>query len=71
MADEMTHVTVTCVHCEHDVVIKLTVAELNALQSGEGEIEDILPNHSLYDRDMFISATFKDCLDEAFGACEE
>ena len=65
---------VPCKFCGKDKIIKLTEEEyenLGRYNRGEGHIQDLLPNLSANDREMFISGMCSECWDETFSGEEE
>jgi hypothetical protein len=58
----------TCVSCGRNVSIELTQKEFEALQQpNRGKIQDILPNHTPEEREMFVSGICIDCWNKMFG----
>lgn len=65
---------VPCRFCAREKIMNLTDEQYEALgrfNSGEGHIQDLLPELSAEDREMFISGMCPDCWDKTFSSGED
>ena len=65
---------VNCKFCNKNVVIKLTSEQyknLGRYNRGEGHIQDLLPELSADDREMFVSGMCPECWDKTFSGEED
>lgn len=60
------HLGLQCVVCHKTVDIKLTGAEMYQLQTSDRNIQDVLPNHTAGEREMFVSGICSSCFDDIF-----
>jgi len=63
-----------CKFCNKNVVIKLTSEQyknLGKYNRGEGNIQDLLPDLSEDDREMFVSGMCPECWDKTFSGGED
>lgn len=60
-----------CPQCGETKEIEVTSDEYDRLVDGDGHIQDILPNLSPDDREMFLSGFCSKCWDAMFGGPEE
>lgn len=52
---------IECVSCGNFVLLKLTGKEMYELQTSDKFIQNVLPNHTPDERELFISGLCKDC----------
>jgi hypothetical protein len=67
----MMKVSTTCPVCKKEFVFDMTVEQMAALQIGEKHVQDILPDFTPEDREMFISGFCPKCWDETFVEDEQ
>lgn len=74
MVEPMCECKIKCVSCQEIISITVTMsekAEINRMYETGKFIQDILPNHTPGEREMFISQTCDDCWDKLFPEEEE
>lgn len=67
----MVNVSVTCPICKERFIFQMTEQQYKELEKGEKHIQDILPNFSPEDREMFISGFCPKCWDQIFADEED
>lgn len=63
----MSKVIIICFSCKKDYEFELTEQQVSEIHDGEKFIQDILPDFSPEDREMFISQICPKCWDEIFS----
>lgn len=71
--DDLQHyiIEIVCPICKKPHEIKITTMELFKLRTSNEHIQDILPNLTDAEREMFISGVCPDCWKMLFGDPEE
>lgn len=68
---ETIEIVVVCRICYTRHNIKADAKKYHAWNSGEGFIQDILPELSAADRELLISATCNDCFEKLFSSSDQ
>lgn len=69
--DGIVVLTLRCPQCKNTKEIQVTDDQYDRLCDGDGHIQDILPDLSPDDREMFLSGFCSKCWDSMFGGPEE
>ncbi|HBK69367.1 MAG TPA: hypothetical protein DDZ91_12050 [Firmicutes bacterium] len=62
----MPQISITCIKCQKEHVFEVTDQQLAELQAGDKHIQDILPEFSPGEKEMFISRICNECFNKIF-----